>query len=80
MPTTWTSGNYIVKLTRLDGTQLENWMTFVVRDDSSTAPVVYSLDVNTWQAYNFWGGSGNTNLGINLYGRFNDVTLNNVSG
>src|SRR5215211_357907 len=80
VPTSWTTGNYIVKLTRLDGTKLENWMTFVVRDDSSTAPVVYSMDVNTWQAYNFWGGSGNSNLGINLYGRINDVTLANVSG
>jgi hypothetical protein len=80
VPTSWTTGNYIVKLKRLDGAQLENWMTFVVRDDSSTAPVVYSMDVNTWQAYNFWGGAGNANLGINLYGRFNDVTLGTASG
>jgi N,N-dimethylformamidase beta subunit-like, C-terminal/HYDIN/CFA65/VesB-like, Ig-like domain/Cep192 domain 4 len=80
VPTSWTSGNYIVKLTRLDGTQKQNWMTFVVRDDSSTAPIVYSFDVNTWQAYNFWGGAGNNNVGINLYTRFNDVTLANVSG
>jgi len=80
VPASWTTGNYIVKLKRLDGAQLENWMTFVVRDDSSTAPVVYSLDVNTWQAYNFWGGAGNSNLGINLYGRFNDVSLGTASG
>ncbi len=31
-------------------------MTFVVRDDSSTAPIVYSMDATTWEAYNFWGG------------------------
>src|SRR6266540_4062516 len=74
------SGRLMLHVGRLDGTELENWMTFVVRDDSSTAPVVYSMDVNTWQAYNFWGGSGNSNLGINLYGRLNDVTLANVSG
>src|SRR3954451_8863172 len=80
VPASWTTGNYIVKLKRLDGAQLENWMTFVVRDDSSTAPIVYSMDVNTWQAYNFWGGAGNANLGINLYGRFNDSTLNTASG
>lgn len=78
--TAWTTGTYIVKLTRLDGTHLENWMTFVVRDDASTASIVYSLDVNTWQAYNFWGGAGNNNLGINLYARFNDVSLLNVAG
>ncbi len=75
VPTSWTTGNYIVKLRRLDGTNLENYMTFVVRDDSSTSPLVYSLDVNTWQAYNFWGGSGNANIGYNLYGKFNDVSL-----
>src|SRR5262245_39925626 len=74
VPTSWTQGVYLVKLTRLDGTRLENYMTFVVRDDSSSAPILYSLDTNTWQAYNFWGGAGNNNLGINLYGRFNDVT------
>ena len=49
-------------------------MTFVMRDDSSTAPVAYSLDVNTWQAYNYWGGAGNSNVGYSLYGRNNDVT------
>jgi Abnormal spindle-like microcephaly-assoc'd, ASPM-SPD-2-Hydin len=79
VPTTWTPGVYVVKLTRLDGTQLQNYMTFVVRDDSSTAPVLYSLDTNTWQAYNYWGGSGNNNVGINLYGRINDVTQNFIS-
>ena len=74
VPTSWTTGQYIVKLRRLDGQQLENYLTFTVRDDSSTAPVVYSLDVTTWNAYNFWGGSGNNNIGYDLYGRFNDVT------
>ena len=74
VPTNWTTGSTSSSSQRLDGTQLQNWMTFVVRDDSSTAPVVYSFDINTWQAYNFWGGSGNNNLGISLYGRFNDVT------
>jgi hypothetical protein len=79
VPTTWTQGVYVVKLTRLDGTQLQNYMTFVVRDDSSTAPILYSLDTNTWQAYNYWGGSGNNNVGISLYGRINDVTQAYIS-
>ncbi len=74
VPTSWTSGQYVVKLIRSDGQQLENYMTFTVRDDSSTAPVVYSMDVTTWNAYNFWGGAGNGNVGYDLYGRFNDVT------
>ena len=80
VPTTWTTGNYIVKLRRLDGQTLESYMTFVVRDDSSTAAIVYSMDVTTWQAYNFWGGSDNQNVGYDLYGRFNDVTGNSTGG
>ena len=77
VPSSWTTGNYIVKLKRTDGQQWENYMTFVVRDDSSTAPVVYGLDVSTWQAYNYWGGSGNNNVGYSLYARYNDLTGDN---
>jgi hypothetical protein len=32
------------------------------------------MDVTTWNAYNFWGGAGNGNVGYDLYGRFNDLT------
>jgi Abnormal spindle-like microcephaly-assoc'd, ASPM-SPD-2-Hydin len=78
VPTSWTTGNYIVKLRRSD-TGLENYMTFVVRSDNVPADIVYSMDVTTWQAYNFWGGSGNSNVGYNLYGKFNDVSLGFLS-
>jgi hypothetical protein len=78
VPTSWTTGDYLVKLTRQDGLKLESYMTFVVRDDSSTAPIVYSMDVTTWQAYNFWGGSGNNNVGYDLYGKTNDVTFDDL--
>ena len=74
VPASWTTGNYVVKLRRLDAPNRENYMTFIVRDDSSTAPLVYSMDVTTWQAYNFWGGSLNGNVGYDLYARFNDLT------
>jgi hypothetical protein len=80
VPAAWTTGNYLVKLKRLDGQQLENYMTFVVRDDSSTAPIVYSMDVTTWQAYNYWGGTGNGNVGYSLYGRYNDSTGSSTGG
>jgi hypothetical protein len=78
VPTSWTTGNYIVKLTRLDD-NLENYMTFVVRSDGVPADIVYSMDVTTWQAYNYWGGAGNNNIGYNLYGSLNDVTQGFVS-
>src|SRR5205085_8072864 len=79
VPTTWTTGTYIVKLRRLDS-GLEEYMTFVVRDDSGAADIVLSEDVTTWQAYNFWGGAGNGNIGYSLYGKFNDVTFANLTG
>src|SRR4051812_47399265 len=69
---TWTSGQYIVKMRRLDGTHLENWITFTVRDDDSTAPILFAMDVTSWQAYNFWGGPDNA-LGASLVGRWNDT-------
>lgn len=77
VPSTWTTGNYLVKLIRADDGK-ESYLTFVVRDDAYRAPFVYSMDVTTWQAYNFWGGSGNGNVGYNLYGRFDDVTYDST--
>src|SRR6266700_5129006 len=78
VPKSWTTGTYIVKLRRLD-TGKEQYMTFVVRNDSGAADIVLSEDVNTWQAYNFWGGAGNSNNGYSLYGKFNDVSYDNLS-
>jgi len=81
VPSSWTSGDYIVKLTRTDTTtKWQNYMTFAVRNDSSTAPIVYGLDTTTWQAYNLWGGAGNNNVGISLYARANDTTGDDVAG
>jgi hypothetical protein len=78
VPTTWTTGSYIVKLIRSDD-KLENYIPFVVRNDAGAADFVLSEDVTTWQAYNTWGGAGNGNVGYDLYGEFNDVTGNNIS-
>jgi hypothetical protein len=78
VPTTWTTGNYIVKLIRSDS-GLESYMTFVVRNDAAPADIVLSMDVSTWQAYNFWGGAGNGDVGYNLYGKFNDVSFSSSS-
>ncbi|MHB8600371.1 MAG: N,N-dimethylformamidase beta subunit family domain-containing protein, partial [Ktedonobacteraceae bacterium] len=78
VPTNWTTGNYLVKLIRLDD-KLENYITFVVRSDGVAADIVYSMDVTTWAAYNMWGGAGNSNVGYDLYGEFNDVNYNVIS-
>ena len=62
IPTSWTSGYYVVKLIRNDG--FERYIPFLVRNDASTAPLLMQASVTTWQAYNWWGGK-------NLYGTFN---------
>lgn len=50
------SGVYVAKLTRSD-TGGSSHITFVVRDDSSHAAVVFQTSDPTWQAYNTYGGS-----------------------
>ncbi len=50
----WVSGVYLAKLTASDGSV--GYVVFVVRDDSSTADILYQVPVTTWQAYNGFGG------------------------
>lgn len=51
----WRSGVYLAKLEESAG-QRQSYVIFVVRDDDDGAEVVFELPVNTYQAYNFWGG------------------------
>ncbi len=53
---TWTTGEYLLKLVRDDG--FEQYATVIVRDDRRVAPLLFQASVNTWQAYNDWGGTG----------------------
>ena len=56
VPSTAVSGVYIALLHRND-TGGESHITFVVRDDASTSPVVLQTSDATWQAYNTYGGN-----------------------
>ena len=51
VPTDWVSGIYLVKLTRVDNGK-QNYIKFVVRDDSRTADFLYQHGDTTDQAYN----------------------------
>ena len=51
----WRSGVYLAKLEESVG-HCQSYVIFVVRDDSDDAEVAFQLPVNTYQAYNFWGG------------------------
>lgn len=53
-PADWPSGVYVAKLTAASGKQ--SYIPFVVRDDSRASDILFQCSVNTYQAYNDWGG------------------------
>src|SRR5438445_688216 len=75
VPTTWTSGVFLVMLTNAQGYQ--NYITFVVRDDARVADVMFQQAVNTYQAYNNYPDDHVT--GKSLYD-FNSYGVPTVSG
>ena len=67
IPTSWTSGIYLVLLTNAQNYQ--SYMTFVVRDDSRTADLLFQQSVTTYQAYNNYpAGAGKSLYEFNSYG------------
>lgn len=66
VPDNWVSGVYLAKLQTAAGQQ--SYIIFVVRDDSHSSAYLYVSSVNTYQAYNEWGGSS-------LYTRFKSGPL-----
>jgi hypothetical protein len=53
--TSWVSGEYLIRLVRDDG--FDSYVPMVIRESVPTAPLLFQASVNTWQAYNNWGGS-----------------------
>ncbi|GAA1954096.1 DUF4082 domain-containing protein [Microbacterium deminutum] len=56
VPSDAVSGVYIAKLSRTDNDD-DSHIIFIVRNDSSSADVVFQTSDPTWQAYNTYGGS-----------------------
>ncbi len=75
VPTTWTSGVFVVMLTNAQGYQ--NYITFVVRDDARVADIMFQQAVATYQAYNNYPDDNAT--GKSLYD-FNSYGANTVAG
>jgi hypothetical protein len=53
--TEWASGIYLVTLTATTSKK-QSYITFVVRDDKRASDLMFQVSVNTYQAYNSWGG------------------------
>src|SRR5438046_2408543 len=67
--TSWTSGIYLARLTNAQ--LFQNYIVFVVRDDSRVAPLLYQQPVTTYQAYNdypFDNATGKSLYDFNSYG------------
>jgi hypothetical protein len=57
VPSSWPSGMYSAQLTSLAGAN--SYITFVVKPDPShLSNVAVIANINTWDAYNEWGGKG----------------------
>jgi len=54
VPRSWISGVYVARLETTEGGK--GSIPFIVRDDSRQTGILAVLPVNTWQAYNGWGG------------------------
>ena len=75
IPDSWTTGVYVAVLTNTQGFQ--NYVVWVVRDDSHRAPLLYQMGVMTNQAYNNYPADGVT--GKSLYD-YNSYGPNTVAG
>ena len=73
VPGTWTSGVFVAVLT--NAASFQNYIVFVVRDDSRTADLLYQLGVNTLQAYNNWPNDNNTGKSLYNYNSFGATTI-----
>ena len=56
VPANATSGIYIARLVRTDGSNGASHMVFIVRDDAGRSDVLFQTSDTTWQAYNNYGG------------------------
>ena len=54
-PTDWMSGMYVARLTS-GTTKTQQYVLFTVRDDTRFSDILMIQAVNTYQAYNVWGG------------------------
>jgi hypothetical protein len=77
VPSSWTTGVYLAKLSASSGNK--SFIYFVVRNDGGTEDFVLQTSVTTYQAYNFWGGTGlynnYTNGSVYPYGAATKVSF-----
>jgi hypothetical protein len=73
VPTSWTSGVYLAMLTSENSFQ--NYLSFVVRDDTRSAPLQYQRAVTTDQAYNNYPNDNQSGKSLYNYNSFGATTV-----
>jgi hypothetical protein len=71
IPNTWTSGIYLAVLTNEQSYQ--NYIVFVVRDDTRTADLLYQQSVTTYQAYNNYPDDNSTGKSLYDYNSYGSL-------
>src|SRR5215472_6930307 len=73
IPISWTSGIYLARLTSAQ--MFQNYIIFVVRDDSRVASLLYQQPVTTYQAYNNYPNDGQTGKSLYTFNSFGATTV-----
>jgi hypothetical protein len=74
IPSDWFSGVYLAQLITI-GEGKQSYIVFVVRDDARASDLLFQCAVNTYQAYNNWGGKSLYDT-ISSGGRARKVSFN----
>src|SRR5437899_12748546 len=71
--TSWTSGIYLARMINAQGYQ--NYIVFVVRDDSRIAALLYQQPVTTYQAYNDYPFDNTTDKSLYAFNSYGATTV-----
>lgn len=74
----WTSGAYVALLKNAHGFQ--NYIIFVVRDDSRVGGLIYKQPVTTYQAYNDFPWDDRTGKSLYAFNSFGATTVGGTKG
>ena len=73
IPSSWTSGIYLARLT--NARMFQNYVIFVVRDDNRAASLLYQQPVTTYQAYNNYPDDHRTGKSLYTYNSSGATTV-----
>jgi hypothetical protein len=67
VPAEWTSGFYRIVLTTASGEHAETF--FILRATTPTSRILWTIETNTWNAYNYFGGASTYTSDLKAYAK-----------